>query len=194
MSLALVIGLVLYNSHLPRERETPGGRGLIKSLFARFINGNMKSSEGQDTIINQRRGELLHNLSGTVVDLGTGTGTNIPYFVNQTSSIKSLYLVEPNAEMHGYLYDRLALESDEFHDIVHVKDWIGQEMELDDESVDAVVTVHVLCSVTGMVDVLEEIKRVLKPGGRLLFIEHVRAPEGDPDLRWLQDFVEPVWR
>jgi ubiquinone/menaquinone biosynthesis C-methylase UbiE len=63
---------------------------------------------------------------------------------------------------------------------------------LQDASADTVVTTWTLCSIPAVLDALHEIRRVLRPTGRLLFVEHGQAP--DPNVRWWQDRLTPLWR
>jgi ubiquinone/menaquinone biosynthesis C-methylase UbiE len=69
----------------------------------------------------------------------------------------------------------------------------AENLPVEDSSIDTVISTHVLCSVTNLTDSLQEIKRVLKPGGQFLFIEHIAAQAGSL-TRKVQNTIEPVWK
>jgi ubiquinone/menaquinone biosynthesis C-methylase UbiE len=130
-----------------------------------------------------RRRELLHEASGRVLEIGAGTGANLPHY----PAIDELVLAEPDAAMRR----RIGPRTEGIAFPVEVIDAAAEQLPLPDASVDTVVTTLVLCSVADPARALAEARRVLRPGGRLLFLEHVRAPG-----RWgrWQDRVTPVWR
>lgn len=130
-----------------------------------------------------RRRELLRDARGRVLEIGAGTGANLPHY----PAIRELVLAEPDAAMRrriGRRLGRLAFP-------VEVIDAAAEALPMPDASVDTVVSAFVLCSVARPQDALAEARRVLRPGGRLVFIEHVRADGGTG--RW-QDRLAPVWR
>ncbi len=130
-----------------------------------------------------RRRELLREASGRVLEIGAGTGVNLPHY----REVTALILVEPDAAMRRRLAPRAAAAPFP----VEVLDDPAERLPLADASVDAVVLTGVLCSVDDPARALAEARRALRPGGRLLFIEHVRA-EGHA-ARW-QDRLTPAWR
>ena len=159
------------------------GRGLRQRLMARKYDEVMATYEEW---AGPRRKDLLAGVSGTVVELGPGTGATLPYFDPSVHWIG----IEPNLHMHGALLRRARtceLAS------VQVRGLSAEGMELDDETADAVVCSLVLCSVSDPAAVLRDIKRVLKPEGQLLFLEHVAAPRGT-FRRFLQRVVRPIWQ
>jgi len=117
-----------------------------------------------------RKAALFANLEGTVLEIGPGTGANLSYYPQDIHWIG----VEPNPFMHDYLREQaqtLGLTLD-------LRQGTAEDLGLADESVDAVVSTLVLCSVPEQARTLQEIRRVLRPGGRFLFVEHVAAPQG----------------
>ena len=130
-----------------------------------------------------RRRRLLSGLEGVVLELGAGTGRSLPYF----ESADEVVLVEPNPELRELLEQRLP----QARVPIAVVDALPEELPFPDESFDAVVMVLVLCSVDRPELVLAEARRVLKPAGRMLLVEHVRA-----DGAWgcFQDLTSPLHR
>ncbi len=133
-----------------------------------------------------RKKELFRGLSGSVLEIGPGTGANFPYY---DKSIRWIGL-EPNEHMHAALRAKAkehGIEAAEFRTV-------GAEgMDVPDASVDAVVCTLVLCSVPDPDAVLADVRRVLKPGGRFYVIEHVAA-EPRSWRRRKQRIMRPVWQ
>jgi ubiquinone/menaquinone biosynthesis C-methylase UbiE len=128
---------------------------------------------------------LFRDLTGTVLEIGPGTGANLRYLNAEVRWIG----LEPNPYMHSYLHQ----EANRPGIPIEIKTSIGDDLPLGDESVDAVISTLVLCCVKNQQRALQEVLRVLKPGGRLLFIEHVAAPAGSR-LRRMQNLVTPLWK
>jgi ubiquinone/menaquinone biosynthesis C-methylase UbiE len=124
-------------------------------------------------------------LSGVVVEIGPGAGANLPYLGSGVHWIG----VEPNRYARPYL-ERAAGEAGVTHE---VREGNAERLPVDAASADAVIGTLVLCSVEDIDGALREIRRVLKPGGRYVFIEHVAAPDGTWRRR-LQRWVRPLWR
>lgn len=138
-----------------------------------------------DSMLVERKRQLFAGLQGTVLEIGPGTGANLPHFPRDIHWIG----IDPNPYMHDYLRKRAASLGIQ----VDIRRGLAEQIESAPESVDTVVSTLVLCSVHDLEGVLREIHRVLKPGGRFIFLEHVAAPKGTW-LRRLQRLVRPVWR
>ena len=149
--------------------------------FAPFYDGFMQRSEA--ACVSEWRRELLSSLEGEVLDLGAGTGANVPFF---PASVRHVVAAEPDAGMAKRIRAR------ERRVPVDVVDAVAEKLPFADNSFDAVVSTLVLCTVDDPDRALAEVKRVLRPGGRLIFLEHVAAD--DPSrFRW-QRALEPIWR
>lgn len=127
---------------------------------------------------------LLGSLGGEILEIGPGTGVNIKYYPRGVR----LLAAEPNHFMHPYLLRRARM----LDTGIEIHRWRSERLELPDESVDAVVGTFVLCSVISVRATLGEILRVLRPGGRFCFLEHVAAPQ-DRLLHDLQRVLRPAW-
>ncbi|MCM1981303.1 class I SAM-dependent methyltransferase [Lyngbya confervoides] len=132
-----------------------------------------------------RKQALFDGLEGTVLELGPGAGPNLCYY---SPSIQWIGL-EPNPFMLPYLQTSAAQADLN----IQVRQQTLEQASLPPHSVDVVVSTLVLCSVPNLSATLEIIHRILKPGGRFLFIEHVAAPSGSL-LRTLQSGIRPIWQ
>ena len=137
-----------------------------------------------ERLVAERKRGLFAGLEGNVLEIGPGTGPNLAYY---PPGIRWLG-VEPNPFMVSYL--RTAAERAGLQ--VDLRPGTAERLPTEDSSMDVVVSTLVLCSVSDPGSVLREIRRVLKPGGRFLFIEHVAAPPGTR-LRRVQKAIRPVW-
>ena len=137
------------------------------------------------------RKELLGTIAGNVLEIGAGTGYNVPHY---PATVGRLTLAEPD----GAMRKRLAVmcesgESLAARDRITIADATAEALPFADASFDAVVGTFVLCTVKSPAAVLSEVRRVLKPSGAYLFLEHGAAAESSARLRW-QRALEPVWR
>lgn len=137
-----------------------------------------------DRLHGERKRRLFGELPKRVVEIGAGTGANFRYYPPGTEVVA----VEPNLRMHGRLREAAAL-----HEVgLELRGAKGEDLEVESGSVEAVICTLVLCSVDDPERVLAEARRVLAPGGRFVFIEHVAAPAGTK-LRTLQNWLQPPW-
>ncbi|RDI30592.1 methyltransferase family protein [Rhodococcus sp. AG1013] len=132
----------------------------------------------------ERRRRLLASAEGAVLEIGAGTGLNVPYY---PTTVSSLVLTEPIAPMAARLRNRVrTLRPD-----AEVVEAPGHRLPAATGTVDTVVSTLVLCTVPDPDAVLGEIARVLRPNGRFLFCEHVRSE--DPALARRQDRLAGPW-
>jgi len=140
---------------------------------------------GERTGMAKRRRDLLSEANGRVLELGAGTGLNLPYYPDE---IEELTLTEPAAPMLPKLERRLR-KTDRDGQLMVAS---AEELPFDDDSFDTVISTLVLCTVDDPRRAIKETARVLRPGGKLLFLEHVRAEDAGL-ARW-QDRLERPWR
>lgn len=136
-------------------------------------------------IYGTRKRSIYRKLPGTVVEIGPGAGANFRYYKRGTRVIA----FEPNVSMHPRLRKKARRRG---LDLV-IKSARGEQIDLPDRSVSAVVATLVLCTVDDPGTVVSEIYRILKPSGRYLFLEHVAAMPRTR-LRSLQEKLQLVWR
>jgi ubiquinone/menaquinone biosynthesis C-methylase UbiE len=132
------------------------------------------------------RRDLLKNVYGDVLEIGAGTGLNLEHY---PGAVGSLVLSEPDKHMREQLKQKLPA----INQPVKVSTGTAEEIDAENESYDFVVASLVCCSVINLESALLEIRRVLKPGGRLVFLEHVAAQAGTKRRRW-QNLIDPFWR
>ena len=140
---------------------------------------------GQPQIM-KARSHVVPLASGDVFELGCGGGINLPFY--DATKVSSLSGVDPNAAL---LDDTLRLVRDRGFP-ADIRAGVGEDIPFASNSFDTVVTTFTLCSVDEPDRVLSEIKRILKPGGMALFLEHGSAP--DADVRKWQRRIEPAWK
>ncbi len=156
--------------------------GLCRRVHAWLLS---KHNSKYERIVTEYKRDLLGDLRGDVLEIGPGGGANLPYYSSQIRWAG----VKPNLYMHQYLREKAGTR-----DLpIDLRTGIAEEIGSEDGSFDAVVTTLVLCSVSDLARSLQEILRVLKPGGRFVFIEHVAAPAGSR-TRHLQRWIRPLWK
>jgi ubiquinone/menaquinone biosynthesis C-methylase UbiE len=131
------------------------------------------------------RERLVAPARGKVLEIGIGSGLNLPFYPRD---IELLLGLDPSPE----LLQIARRHSTWVHFPVELSQGRAEDIPLDAAAVDHVVMSWTLCSVADPPRALKEVRRVLRPGGSLLFVEHGRAPEA-PVARW-QDRLTPVWR
>lgn len=172
-------------SNLTRDPGTDTHR--LRPTWTQHLNAWMLATSEKTAIrlYGDRKRALFTDLAGVVLEIGPGTGVNLPYYPRDIHWIG----IEPNPAMHG----RFRKKVEQLDLTADFRIGTAERIEIPDNSVDAVVSTLVLCSANNPVSVLRETYRVLKPGGRFIFIEHVAAPAGTA-LRWLQHLVKPIWK
>ena len=150
-------------------------------IFAALYD--QKSASAERRWMGERRRRLLAGARGAVLEIGGGTGTNLAHY----RDVDRVTIAEPDPFMRNRIDPKL----EDARVPVEVSAAGAESLPFPDGSFDTVVSTLVLCTVPDQETALDEVRRVLRPGGRLLFIEHVRAAE--PMARW-QDRLEPLWR
>jgi ubiquinone/menaquinone biosynthesis C-methylase UbiE len=158
--------------------QTHPVRGPVNAAFFQLAGGTF------DRLLRVHKRRVYADLPDSVVELGAGVGANLRYLARGTR----LIAVEPNPAMHGRLR-RAARRSGVHLDLRSVP---AERTLLPDASAEVVLSSLVLCSVTDPGQVLAEVRRVLRPGGRFVFVEHVAATEGTA-LRRIQRWVRRPW-
>jgi ubiquinone/menaquinone biosynthesis C-methylase UbiE len=154
-----------------------GGHPIFAALY------DPKSASAERRWMGERRRRLLAGARGVVLEIGGGTGANLTHYRN----VDRVTIAEPDP----FMRNRIGPKLEEARVPVEVSAAGAEALPYPDGSFDTVVSTLVLCTVPDQEAALDEVRRVLRPGGRLLFIEHVRA--AGSAARW-QDRLEPLWR
>lgn len=153
---------------------------LTAAIYERFIQGS------EEACLARWRADLLQDLSGEVLEIGAGTGLSLEHYPR---TVTRLSLTEPDTHMRRRLEARCASASIPSE----VSEASVQALPMSPGTYDGVVSFLVLCSVRDLSGALSEVYRVLRPGGRFVFMEHVAAENRPGRLKW-QRRVEPFWK
>ena len=131
------------------------------------------------------RARYVSQARGEVLEIGIGSGLNLAHYGDEVSSITG---VDPAAELTAKAEARAAAIKPE----VRVLGISGEELPIDNNQFDTVVCTWTMCSIPNPYRAVDEMRRVLKPGGRLIFVEHGRSD--DPGIVKWQRRIEPLWK
>jgi len=151
-----------------------------KFVLPRLIDVAMRNKE-----VTARRAELIPKASGAVLEIGIGSGLNLSFY---PGTITHLSGIDPSAELLSMARRKLNVSPYP----VELFCRSAEELLFGDGSFDTVVLTWTLCSIPHPVRALAEVKRVLKPDGRLLFVEHGLSP--DPKVQTWQHRLTPMWK
>ncbi len=149
-------------------------------ILPHMINFACSASPNQ-----KQRQKIVPEAAGDILEVGFGSGLNVPFY--DSSKVRKIWALEPSEGMRRKARQTVGgTEMDiEFIDLP------GEQIPLDDNSVDTVLITYTLCTIPDTALALHGMRRVLKPDGRLLFCEHGKAP--DENVRRWQDRLNPAW-
>ncbi len=154
-------------------------------FYGRFVLPRLLAIAMRNEALVPLRQQIGGAAAGRVLELGIGTGLNLGFYGAEVTSVVG---VDPSRALLRVAADRTSGVGfpTEFLEAT------GESLPLEDRSFDTVVTTWTLCSIGDPAEALRELRRVLRPGGKLLFVEHGLAP--DANIRWWQDRLTPVWK
>lgn len=133
----------------------------------------------------KQRAKVVPHAQGNVLEIGVGSGLNLPYY--KSDQVNHLTLIDPTPA-----YGKLLESMDQTDISTEFIATSAEAMPMEDNQYDTVVVTFTFCTIPNVSQSLEEIRRVLKPTGKLLFSEHALAP--DESVRKVQNRVNPIWK
>jgi ubiquinone/menaquinone biosynthesis C-methylase UbiE len=154
------------------------------SLYRRFVIPHLTHLAMRQEQLLPFRQRVVGAAEGRVLEIGIGSGLNFPWYGGAVTSVIGL---EPSSELLSMSRSRAEAAAVP----ITLLDASAEAIPLDSASIDTVVTTWTLCTIPNAAQALAEMRRVLRPGGALLFVEHGRAPE--PAVARWQDRLDPLW-
>ena len=135
--------------------------------------------------ISKQRGKVVPHAEGIVLEIGIGSGQNLPFY--NPDKVSKIIGVDPDE----YIWKRSAKRRADCEIEIERIGLSGEDIPLDKNIADTVVVTYSLCTIPDAVKALREMTRILKPGGKILFTEHGKAP--DEAIHKWQNRIDPLW-
>lgn len=152
-----------------------------RHVMPRLINAICGMSQFSD-----QRKKVVPAAEGTVVEVGIGSGLNLPHY--DPARVTQIIGIDPDEQMWTAARKRLA----DLTIPIERVGLSGEQIPLDSNIADTVLVTYSLCTIPDAVAALSEMRRIVKPGGKLLFLEHGQAP--DAGVRKIQNMIDPAWK
>jgi ubiquinone/menaquinone biosynthesis C-methylase UbiE len=153
-------------------------------LYRKLVLPYLTDFAMRDKAARARRSQLVPGAEGIVLEIGVGSGLNLPFY---SPAVKHLYAVDPSPELLAMT--RRKVEGMTFP--VDLRCESAEQLSLDSRSIDTIVMTWALCTIPNPAQALREMARVLKPQGRMIFVEHGLSP--DSGVRAWQNGLNPIW-
>jgi ubiquinone/menaquinone biosynthesis C-methylase UbiE len=163
-------------------------KGFVMSFYQEHFVPHLVKLAMRNRELEPYRARVLAGAEGRVLEIGIGAGANLKLYPQRVGEILAL---EPSAKLIG-MARRAAAESPHRFAAVNFMEASAEAIPLEPGTVDTVVMTWTLCSIPDALQALREMRRVLKPGGQLLFVEHGESPDGSVK-KW-QDRLTPLWK
>ena len=158
---------------------------MIKKTYEKYILPKMLDCCCSTKPINYQRNKIVPKASGTILEVGIGSGLNIPFY--QKSEIKKVYGLDPSEELCD-MAKKTAQNLDISVDFLING---AEEINLKSDTIDTVLITYTMCSIPNINEALKEIKRVMKADAKFIFCEHGIAPDKNI-MKW-QNRINPLW-
>lgn len=154
------------------------------SLYEKYVLPKIIDCACGQAIMQRQREQVVPLASGDILEVGIGSGLNLPFY--NPGRVKRIVGIDPSAELLAKARQRTGRLP------VELLQGSAEVLPLADASIDTVLLTFTLCTIPGVETALQQMRRVLKPGGSLIFCEHGRAPDAAVQ-RW-QDRLNPLWK
>ena len=158
---------------------------MIKATYEKYLLPKLLDTCCSTKPINYQRKKIVPHAEGTILEIGIGSGLNIPFY--EKSKVNKIYGLDPSSELCE-MAKKTAIKSELDIDFLING---AEEIKLISNSVDTVLLTYTLCTIPNPFDALREIKRVMKSNGKILFCEHGIAPD-KTIIKW-QNRINPLW-
>jgi ubiquinone/menaquinone biosynthesis C-methylase UbiE len=158
----------------------------MPSLYERYFVPWLINCACSNKVIQRQRAKVVPEASGRVLELGMGSGLNLPYY--DRAKVEEVDAVEPSEGLRREAEAAVVAAGLR----AEVSNGVAEDLPYEGGLFDCVVCTFTLCSVQDPARALSEARRVLKPGGRFIFCEHGLAPDADV-VKW-QRRIEPIWK
>jgi ubiquinone/menaquinone biosynthesis C-methylase UbiE len=155
-------------------------------LYAKYVLPHVINLAMKNKDVTRLRAESLPQACGEVLEIGIGSGLNLPFY---SSGVRRVYGVDPSTELQRMAARRKSAVP---FDVEFFTQSAEERIPLGDSSIDTIVMTWSLCSIPNPKAALQQMRRVLKPEGRMIFIEHGRSP--DRAVTSWQDRLTPIWK
>jgi ubiquinone/menaquinone biosynthesis C-methylase UbiE len=155
-------------------------------FYAKYVLPQLIDLAMRNKDTTRLRASWIPHARGEVLEIGVGSGLNLPFY---SSEVRRVYGVDPSLELQRMARKRVAARS---INIEFITQSAEERLPLAEGSIDTVVITWTLCSIPNASEALQQMKRVMKANGRVIFIEHGRAP--DSGVAVWQDRIAPVWK
>lgn len=167
------------------SRAQPEADGQPVQIYDRYLLPRLTHWVCASPAVERQRRRVVPRARGRILEVGFGSGLNLPHYAG--SQVEWIWAIEPSAPMHRLAEPRIEASGLD----VRCIEAIAENIPLPSASADSAVLTFCLCTVTDPGAALSEVRRILRPDGRLLFAEHGAAP--DPGVRQWQDRLNGVW-
>jgi ubiquinone/menaquinone biosynthesis C-methylase UbiE len=157
----------------------------MPNLYEKYVLPKLIDAACGQPPMTELRSRYVSQATGNVLEIGIGSGLNLKHYSDQVTSIIG---VDPAAELTIKARER----AERINAPVEVLGISGESLDLDNNQFDSVVCTWTLCSIPNPYRAVDEMRRVLKPGGNLIFVEHGRSDEAHI-AKW-QRRIEPIWK
>lgn len=155
-------------------------------LYERYVLPRLVHAACAVEVASRQREKVVPLAIGEVLELGFGSGLNLPFY--DESQVRKVWALEPSPKLREMADDAVGAAPFE----VEMVSASAEDVPLESRSVDTVLVTYALCTIPDLQATFREARRVLKPGGRLIFCEHGRAP--DESVRRWQNRINPLWK